>query len=76
MPLTLTVTATNTATDGTTNFVLYKYDSLAAVPESDFHAHASAAVQKWSFTLQKGETYVLKQDILSSEVAVYRCVKA
>eukprot|EP01031_Cornospumella_fuschlensis_P030033 gene30033-36271_t len=76
MPLTLTVTATNTATDGTTNFVLYKYNSLAAVPESDFHANAAAAVQKWSFTLQKGETYVLKQDILSSEVAVYRCVKA
>lgn len=76
MPLTLVVTVVNTATDGSTKFNLYRYTSLAAVPESDYNAHASSASKVVSLTLQKGATYQFTEDIQSSDVVVYRCVKA
>jgi hypothetical protein len=73
--VTLTITITNTATDST-SFVLYKYTSLSAVPDSDFAAHASSAASKQTLQIAKGASYVLTEVIQSSEVAVYRCVKA
>ncbi len=76
MAVTLTITVTNTATDGATNFVLYRYSSLAAVPEKEFSKNSASASNKWSISVAKGETYTLTEKIQSDEVAVYRCVRA
>jgi len=76
MALKLSVTVTNSATDGSTKFVLYRYNSLSAVPDSNFNAHASDAKSSVSLTLAAGEVYTFTENIQSSEVVVYRCVKA
>ena len=76
MSITLTVTVTNTATDGSIAFTLYKYDSLAKVPESNFNKNAANASNKWNIVIEKGKTHVLIETIKSSDIAVYRCVKS
>ena len=75
MNITLTITATNTAYDGATDFTLYKYDSLAKVPESNYHGHAADATASWTFSVGKGLKFVMTESVQSDKVAVYRCVK-
>lgn len=71
--LNLTVTVSNLEPD--TSYVLYRYNNLASVPESNFNDHASAASEKWTFT-PSGTTYIHMETIQSNESAIYRCVKA
>jgi hypothetical protein len=72
MPLTLTVTVSD-LTPGVT-YRLYRYDHLSKVPDRAFNAAAGNARNTWTFRIDSGSTYTITQDILSDEVAVYRCV--
>jgi hypothetical protein len=55
---------------------LYRYSSLAAVPESNFNAKAASAAHKWVIRVSAGSSYTTTQTINSNEVAVYRAVPA
>lgn len=74
MPLTLTVTVSNL--EPNVPYVLYRYNRLDLVPESEFNAHANQAFEKQTIMVQTGSTYTFTQKIESDEVAVYRAVKA
>ncbi len=53
---------------------LYRYSSVAAVPESNFNAKAPSAAQRWIIRISAGSTYTTTQTISSNEVAIYRAV--
>lgn len=74
MPLILTITVSGLKAQVAYN--LYKYDSLEAVPNEQFNAHAGAACKCWRIRISSGSTYVIQEKIQSDEVAVYRAVKA
>ena len=71
-PVTLTVTVSDLKPGTTYN--LYRYTSMAAVPDSNINADAAKAAQKWSITIPSGSTYTMTQNIMSDETAVYRAV--
>ncbi|MBX7067141.1 MAG: hypothetical protein K1X28_07915 [Parachlamydiales bacterium] len=73
MQIVLTVTISDL--EPGTSYILYRYNNLAAVPESRFNANGSSAYEKWMFTAQ-GTTYVHTETIQSNESAIYRCVKS
>lgn len=70
-PVTLTITVSG-LNPGTT-YNLYRYTSMAAVPDGSFNANAAQAAQKWTI-VPTGTTYTMTQTIMSNEVAVYRAV--
>lgn len=70
-PVTLTVTVSGLQPGTTYN--LYRYSSMAAVPDGSFNANAVKAAQKWTI-VPTGATYTMTQTIMSNEVAVYRAV--
>lgn len=70
-PVTLTVTLSK-LTPGVA-YNIYRYSSMAAVPESNFNANAAKATQKWKI-VATGSTYTMSQTIMSNEIAVYRAV--
>lgn len=74
MPLNLTITVSNV--EPHVPYVIYRYNKLDAVPESDFNAHASQASEQHPFQIASGSTYAVTEMIQSDEIAVYRCVKA
>lgn len=71
-PVTLTVTVSG-LTPGVT-YNLYRYTSMAAVPDSNINANAAKAAQKWTVKIASGSTYTMTQTINSNEIAVYRAV--
>ena len=71
-PVTLTITVSSLK-PGTT-YTLYRYNSMANVPDSNINANAAKAAQKWTITIPSGSTYTMTQTINSNEVAVYRAV--
>jgi hypothetical protein len=71
-PVTLTVTVSGLKPGVTYN--LYRYTSIAAVPDSNINANAAKAAQKWAITVTSGSTYTMTQTINSNEIAVYRAV--
>jgi hypothetical protein len=73
MAVTLTVTVSKMTPN--TNYMLYRYNSLAAVPESGFKEKASNAVESWKISSDTG-SYSMSKTIQSNEIAVFRCVKA
>ncbi|MBS0605284.1 MAG: hypothetical protein JSS60_09670 [Verrucomicrobia bacterium] len=73
-PLTLTITVSGLQPG--IKYNLYRYSDFASVPDSQFNAHASQASQRWSVQTSSGTSFVLAEQILSDEVAVYRCVRA
>ena len=73
-PVTLTVTVSN-LTPGVA-YNLYRYASMAAVPDARFNASAAQAAQKTAFTINSGTTYTTSVTIASSDVAVFRAVPA
>jgi len=73
-PVTLTITVSSLKPGTTYN--LYRYSSMANVPDSAFNANAAKAAQKWTITIPSGSTYTLTQTINSNEIAVYRAVPA
>lgn len=72
-PLTLTVTVSGLKAGTTYN--LYRYSSLAAVPDSAFNASALKAAQKITF-IAPGATYVTTVKISSDQEAAFRAVPA
>ena len=73
-PVTLTITVSNLK-PGTT-YTLYRYNSMANVPDANINANAAKAAQKWTITIPSGSTYTMTQTINSNETAVYRAVPA
>lgn len=73
MPINLTVTVSNL--EPLVPYNLYRYNNLASVPESEFNAHASQAYEKRSFQV-RGTSFTVVDTIQSSDIAVYRCVRA
>ena len=72
----LTLTATVYGLTAGVSYKVYEYDSLAAIPNAAFNAHASAAAQTFAFTAT-GSTYVLPPiAIESNQVAAFRAVPA
>ena len=71
-PVTLTVTVSG-LTPGVT-YNLYRYSSMAAVPDSNINANAAKAAQKWAITITSGSTYTMTQTINSNQIVVYRAV--
>ena len=71
-PVTLTVTVSGLKPGVTYN--LYRYSSMAAVPDSNINANSVKAAQKWAITITSGSTYTMTQIINSNEIAVYRAV--
>jgi len=71
-PVTLTATVSNLKPGTTYN--LYRYNSMAAVPDSNINANAAKAAQKWTIKIPSGSTYTMTQTIMSNEIAVYRAV--
>ena len=74
MPLNLEVTVSG-LTPGV-RYRLYRYDELAAVPNSHFNAHANSAARAWDIQISSGSTYSMTESIQSDDVAVYRAVRA
>jgi hypothetical protein len=71
-PLVLTVTVSGMKDGATYN--LYRYDRLNAIPNSAFNANAADAEQKWAITAGPSGRFVVKEKIMSDEVAAYRAV--
>jgi len=71
-PVTLTITVSS-LTPGVT-YNLYRYSSMAAVPDSNINANAAKATQRWAITITSGSTSTMTQTINSNEIAVYRAV--
>lgn len=57
-------------------YKLYRYNSMAAVPDGSFNANAAKASSVWPITITSGSTYVLKQSIMSNQSVAYRAVPA
>jgi len=72
--ITLTVTVSNLKPGVAYN--LYRYNSMASVPNSAFNKNASQAIQYWPINISSGTTYQRTDTIKSNEVSVYRAVPA
>jgi len=70
-PVTLTVTVSGLTAGKTYN--LYRYNSMSAVPDSNFNTNALKAAQKWKI-VATGSAYTMTQTISSNETAAYRAV--
>jgi hypothetical protein len=70
--ITLTITISKLKPGNTYN--LYRYNTMANVPDSNINANAAKAAQRWTITIPKGSTYTMTQTINSNEIAVYRAV--
>lgn len=74
IPLELTITISNL--EPAVPYILYRYNQLSSVPESQFNANEAQSDQKLPFSIDSGSTYTITQMIQSDQVAVYRCVRA
>ena len=70
----LTLTVTVSGLQPGQNYVLYRYDSLEAIPDAAFNANASQASEHWSFTGTSSGTYAVTEQIMTNDVAAYRAV--
>ncbi len=72
-PLALTITVSGLRPGQA--YRLYRYDSLAAIPESRFNGQAQAAARQWTLQGRQGSSSVsLSETIRSDAVAAYRAV--
>jgi len=76
LPITLVLTITVSELEPNIPYILYRYNDLNLVPESDFNAHAADATESWPIQVRYESTYTHTELILSNETAIYRCVKA
>lgn len=72
MPLVLTVTVSGLKAG--TAYELYRYDRFSAVPDERFNANAARASKHWAIRLDSGSSFVVRESIMSDQVAVYRAV--
>jgi len=71
----LTVTATISGLRANVAYKLYRYNSAASVPNSQFNANAARAAFVRTF-VATGSTFVITQSIRSSDQVFYRAVPA
>lgn len=76
LPTSLVLTITISELELNTPYILYRYNDLDLVPDSEFNANAANAYESWPIQVQYHPTYTLTEVIHSNEIAVYRCVKA
>jgi hypothetical protein len=72
----VTLTATVSKLTQGVEYNLYRYASMAAVPDARFNANAAKAAEKTAFTITSGTTFTTSVTIASSDVAVFRAVPA
>jgi len=58
------------------SYRLYRYSTLASVPNGSFNASAVRAARTWSIQIASGSTFTTTETISSKDVAVYRAVPA
>ncbi|MFZ0573578.1 MAG: hypothetical protein WA304_02400 [Candidatus Cybelea sp.] len=73
-PLELTITVSG-LTQGA-KYDLYRYDTLASIPDGAFNKHASKAHEKWVIAGRSDGKFVMTEKIMSDDVAAYRAVPA
>jgi hypothetical protein len=73
MPLNITITASNLANG--VNYVMYKYDDENKVPTGSFNRNSGAAKRVYAFQGTSTGTYSVTESIMSSDKAIYRCVR-
>lgn len=73
-PLELKITVSQLAPG--VDYKLYRYDRLADIPDSRFNARSVSAAKSWAIRVASGSTCMLRERIMSGDVAAYRCVKA
>jgi hypothetical protein len=73
-PLVLTVTVSG-LTQGE-EYNLYRYKTLASIPNRGFNKFASRAYETWTIKGRAGGKFVMTEKIMSDEVAAYRAVAA
>jgi len=77
MPLTLTVRIAAKHLKAGEQYVLYRYDSETLVPYGRFNAQSNNALRRWEFVPKPGtEDFVVTEEIMSDDKAIYRCVRA
>jgi hypothetical protein len=74
MPLQLTITVSDLQPE--VLYHLYRYNTLDAVPDSEFNANVDAAYEHCDIQISSGSTYTMTEEIQSDEIAVYRAVSA
>jgi len=72
----ITLTTTVSGLKPGITYKLYRYNSMAAVPDGSFNANAAKASNAWTIMNSSGTTYTLSQTILSSQTVAYRAVPA
>ena len=70
----ITLTVTVSGLKPGVPYKLYRYNSMASVPDGSFNANASQASAVWPINIASGTSYTLSQTILSSQTAAYRAV--
>lgn len=70
----ITLTVTVSGLKPGVPYKLYRYNSMASVPDGSFNANASKASAVWPMKIASGNSYTLTQTILSSQTAAYRAV--
>ncbi len=73
-PVVLTVTVSGLTPGGTYN--LYRFKTLASIPNRGFNKNAGKAYEKWTIVGRAGGRFVMTEKIMSDEVAAYRAVPA
>lgn len=73
MAITLTISISNLIPN--VKYNLYRYNSLASVPDSGFNSKPGSAYESWVIE-STTTTYQMTKKIQSDEVAAFRCVKA
>jgi hypothetical protein len=57
-------------------YKLYKYTDFASVPTSRFNANRRNAAKEMDINISSGGTYETTETLMSSDIAIYRAVKA
>jgi len=73
-PVTLTITVFGLIPG--VAYKLYKYTDFASVPTSHFNANRYGAAKVMDINISSGWTYETTETIMSSDIAIYRAVKA
>lgn len=58
------------------HYKLYKYDSLAGAPVSNFNAQRHKAAKEFDIMIPSGSTLTISETIISDDMAIYRAVEA
>jgi hypothetical protein len=73
MPLDLTVTVSGLTTG--VQYVMYRYNDEEKVPTGSFNRNSGAAKRVFAFQGTETGTYTVTESIMSSDKAIYRCVR-